>query len=120
MTCLYSTDFLSVGGFDDYLLLTESSLEADGQAKEPHFQSSWGGEDVLLYRKLLQSNKVNVIRSVDPGIVHLWHQKDCDKMKFQKADQMRSCLSSKAVNEASQIQLAQALADLKLKENHVK
>lgn len=148
MACMYSSDFLGVGGFEDYLLMTESSLSGEQQQQqqqeqpaEPQpafssssfagdnsghggtgpssFYSSWGGEDVLLYRKLLQSTKLNVFRAVDPAIFHLWHEKNCDRMKFQSEAQLRSCLSSKAINEASQLQLAQALAELSAKQNLV-
>lgn len=116
MTCQYHNDFFDVGGFEDYLLMTESTSAADGtssinETDRTKFPSTWGGEDVLLYRKHLQSNRLNVIRSIDPGIFHLWHQKTCEKNKFQTSEQLHSCLSTKALNEASQTQLANALAE---------
>lgn len=100
MVCTYATDFFAVNGFQDYIDSVRVS--------NPFI--SWGGEDVLLYRKYLQSNSINVIRAVDPGIFHIWHKKNCEKIKFQTSEQMQSCLSSKALNEGSQTQLAHAMA----------
>lgn len=137
LSCLrqYHVDFVEVGGFDDYLEMTEAP--ANGSAAGDGFSRTWGewaewagragccehrmtvvlsraivgGEDVLLYRKQLKSPRVNVIRAIDPGIFHLWHEKSCEQFKFQSDAQLNSCLSSKALNEANQAQLAIALAN---------
>lgn len=87
MSCMYRSDFLSVGGID-----YESSV--------------WGGEDVYLYRKFTRS-ALEVVRSVDPGIMHIWHEKKCDNNILGR--QYRACVSSKVRAEGSQIQIASIL-----------
>jgi len=124
MTCQFGSDFFNVGGFLEYLRMEEEEEKRSNHHKatnisqaESTSKPAWGGEDVLLYRKFIRSSSINVIRSPDPGIFHLWHKKDCHKLKFTNHQQFGSCLNSKALNEASQLQLVQALDNLKTKLN---
>ena len=79
MTCQYKSDFLRIGGFARDII-------------------GWGMEDVLLFRKYSQSN-ISIVRSVDHGLFHTWHEKSCDQSLSW--NQFKACIGSKARSEAS-------------------
>ena len=54
MACVYRSDFQALGGFDKQI---------DG----------WGKEDVDLFDRMIR--KFDVVRAVDDGIMHNWHDK---------------------------------------------
>ncbi|XP_042214559.1 chondroitin sulfate N-acetylgalactosaminyltransferase 2-like [Homarus americanus] len=81
MVCVYKSDFLHVGNFNKY-------------------RRGWGGEDLLLLQKIARSRNYKVIRSLDPGLFHLYHPKSC-----RSTDRFYSCTKTKALNEASKASL---------------
>ena len=83
MACMYRSDFIFHKGFDTTI-------------------QGWGWEDVQLFRKLISSH-LEVIRSPDPAIFHIWHEKYCDTNLPTK--QYRMCLKSKAMADGSIRQL---------------
>ena len=83
MVCIYRSDFIFNKGFNTKI-------------------QGWGWEDVQLYRKLISSN-LEVMRSPDPGIYHIWHEKECDASLSPKQYDM--CLGSKAKADGSVSQL---------------
>ena len=79
MVCMYRSDFMFNKGFDTTI-------------------HGWGWEDVQLYRKLIGSN-LEVLRSPDPDIFHIWHEKECDKSLPLK--QYNMCMGSKEMADGS-------------------
>ncbi|XP_028973013.2 chondroitin sulfate synthase 3 [Esox lucius] len=85
ITCIFKSDLQKAGGFD-------TSIQG------------WGLEDVDLFTKVINSG-LNVFRSQEPGIVHIYHPVQCDTSLEPK--QYKMCLGSKASTYASSIQLAE-------------
>lgn len=96
MVCIYASDYKRSSGFN---------LDMKG----------WGEEDVDLLNKVM-NHGIEVFRAPDPGLIHLWHRKVCDKDSVITADAYRHCLQSKAENLADRIELAQYVFDNEL--NH--
>lgn len=85
ITCVFKSDLLQAGGFDTSIL-------------------GWGLEDVDLFTKMINSG-LKVLRSQEPGIVHIYHPVYCNSSLEQK--QYKMCLGSRASTYASTMQLAE-------------
>ncbi|XP_047425616.1 chondroitin sulfate synthase 3 [Mugil cephalus] len=85
ITCVFKSDLLKAGGFDTSIL-------------------GWGLEDVDLFTKVINSG-LKVLRSQEPGIVHIYHPVHCNTSLEQKQHKM--CLGSRASTFASTMQLAE-------------
>ncbi|KAJ8977289.1 hypothetical protein NQ317_015574 [Molorchus minor] len=71
---LYKSDYLNLGGFN---------LMING----------WGYEDVTFYDNAVKS-ELKIIRSVDPGLIHVFHSVKCDEsLDFE---QKSMCIGTKA------------------------
>lgn len=64
MACMYKSDFKAVGGF--------------GPDEESRF-TGWGSEDVFLYNRFRDNDKYAVLRTLEPGLRHQWHGKNCER-----------------------------------------
>ncbi len=91
IVAVYGSDLKRVGGFDTSIV-------------------GWGKEDVDLYEKFIRSN-MTVFRSVDPGLIHIFHKIECDASLA--AEQMIMCMGSKATSIASQRVLANLIYEKK-------
>jgi chondroitin sulfate synthase len=93
MVSTYSSDLNSVGGYNTKII-------------------GWGKEDVDLYDKFVKSN-ITIFRTVDPSLVHLFHEIFCEK-NIKASDQEKMCIGSKAETEVSQGTLANIFYEHKL------
>lgn len=78
MLSLYKSDFDSIGGFDTTI-------------------QGWGKEDLDIMNKLTKSN-LTIIRAADPGLIHIFHQINCDP--DLEEEQYRMCLGTKGATYA--------------------
>ncbi|XP_054468445.1 chondroitin sulfate synthase 3 [Anoplopoma fimbria] len=85
ITCVFKSDLLKAGGFDTSIL-------------------GWGLEDVDLFTKVINSG-LKVLRSQEPGLVHIYHPVQCNTSLEQRQHKM--CLGSRASTFASTMQLAE-------------
>ncbi|XP_070780873.1 chondroitin sulfate synthase 3 isoform X2 [Enoplosus armatus] len=85
VACVFKSDLLKAGGFDTSIL-------------------GWGLEDVDLFTKVINSG-LKVLRSQEPGMVHIYHPVRCNTSLEQKQHKM--CLRSRASTFASTMQLAE-------------
>lgn len=74
IVAIYKSDYIRLGGFDLHI-------------------SGWGSEDVTFYDNVIKSD-LKIVRSVDPGLIHIFHSVKCD----EKLDnnQKIMCLGTKA------------------------
>ncbi|XP_071525426.1 chondroitin sulfate N-acetylgalactosaminyltransferase 2-like isoform X2 [Panulirus ornatus] len=82
MVCLYKSDFLKFDGFDKQ-------------------RTQWGGEDINFHTAIVKNRHFKIIRSLDPGLFHLYHPKTCGNARSSSP-----CFKTKALNEGSQFSLA--------------
>ena len=73
IVCVYGEDVNRVGGFD---------LRIKG----------WGLEDVILYEQFVASARYDVIRTPDPGLVHIYHVSSCST--DLEASKLKACYAS--------------------------
>ncbi len=99
MACMYASDYRKSGGFDVSM-------------------RGWGEEDVDLMNKVLKSG-LEVFRAPDPGLVHNWHSKMCNKAKVTNTAAYEHCLQSKGENLADRIELAQYVFENELRTGKV-
>ncbi|CAN9504722.1 unnamed protein product [Ophioblennius macclurei] len=85
IACIFKSDLQRTGGFDTSIL-------------------GWGLEDVDLFTKVINSG-LKVVRSQEPGIVHVYHPVHCNASLEQK--QQKMCVGSRASTFASAMQLAE-------------
>ena len=83
MTCIYKSDFLLGREIDTTI-------------------RGWGLEDVKLYRKLI-AGSLEVMRSPDRDIYHIWHEKECND-NLPPA-QYNMCVGSRAMTDGTVKQL---------------
>lgn len=89
MYCIYYIDYLRAGG---HRLWKEHSTD-----------KTWGYEDVYFYDKIVQNEKLRVIRAPDPDITHNWHRKEC--ALTLAPSRLKACHSSWVASEGSHKQL---------------
>ena len=99
MVCMYKSDYLKAGGFD-------SSLRG------------WGEEDVDFLSRVLRKG-LEIFRAPDPGLIHNWHRKVCDKSTVISSVAYEHCLMSKGENLADRIELAHYVFDSELKNGNL-
>ena len=99
MVCLYASDYRKTGGFD---------VDMKG----------WGEEDVDLFNKVLEKG-LEVFRAPDPGLIHNWHRKMCNKQTVTTTAAYEHCLQSKGENLADRIELAQYVFENELGKGNV-
>ncbi len=94
MVCLHAGDYRKLKGFDISM-------------------RGWGEEDIDLLDQILKSD-LEVFRAPDPGLVHNWHPKLCNKDRITNAAAYEHCLQSRGENLADRIELARYVFDNEL------
>ncbi|UJR30320.1 hypothetical protein I4U23_017857 [Adineta vaga] len=62
--------------------------------------NGWGKEDVEIYDKLVHSSTLNVFRTIDTSLMHVFHTKECSPTL--QDDQMKMCRGTKSITLGSQ------------------
>lgn len=74
MACFRKQDFEDVDAFHD---------------AETRFRG-WGSEDVYLWEKVRNHSSLVAFRAVEPGLIHRWHSKECDRESHDFWDCMKT------------------------------
>lgn len=90
--CVYGDDYRRAGGFE---------LGAKG----------WGNEDVDFLERTLKVG-LEPFRAPDPGLIHNWHPKVCDRGALRDNQTYQDCLRSRGENLADRIELASYVLSL--------
>lgn len=91
MACMYNSDFHAVKGF--------------GGKEETTF-TGWGSEDVFLYNQFRDNEKYAVLRTLEPGLQHQWHGKDCEHNEH-----FESCMRTVYMTIGSQDAIAKLMVN---------
>lgn len=91
MACMYKGDFDAVGGFG---------------GKEENDFLGWGSEDVYLYNRFRDSDKYGVFRSLEPGLQHIWHGKECERNEHYE-----NCMRTVYMTIGSQDEIAKLMSE---------
>lgn len=94
MVCVYQSDFKNLGGFSKTI-------------------TGWGREDVDFYERIVKQGTLEVVRAVDDGIQHLFHEKLCDESTLTE-DQFKDCIGSMADWEGTKVDLGKSIAGYRL------
>ncbi|KAJ7379570.1 Chondroitin sulfate synthase 1 [Desmophyllum pertusum] len=92
IACIYHHDLDAVGGFNTTI-------------------KGWGWEDLDLFEKFVNHDKIEVFRAADLGVIHVYHRKTCDPNL--SVHQQTMCQGSKAAGLASQKSLVKAMLSIK-------
>ena len=99
MVCIFASDYRKAGGFNRSL-------------------RGWGEEDVDFMDRVLRKG-IEIFRAPDPGLIHNWHRKVCDKSTVVSSTAYDHCLMSKGENLADRIELAQYIFDNEIKKGNL-
>ena len=94
MLCIHAGDYRKLKGFDISM-------------------RGWGEEDIDLLDQVLKSD-LEVFRSPDPGLVHNWHPKMCDKGRITNPAAYEHCLQSRGENLADRVELSRYVFESEL------
>lgn len=72
---MYKADYEALGGFN---------LKITG----------WGTEDVTFFNNIIDKHNRKIVRSVDPGLIHVFHEVKCDSKELD-SEQKAMCLGTK-------------------------
>ena len=87
VVCIEAVDFAAAGGI----------ATTRGQ---------WGGEDTQFYGKILKGRRLEVVRAIDEGLLHRYHEMNCTGLEPL---QRIGCLQMQAELSGSKLSLRQQI-----------